>query len=84
MSSNLSAWLHTALRHTPARALYNIYRHAGLPQGDVYLDSYPKSGNTWLKMMLVSIILDPDASFDETEALIPAIGQQHSSIDHLE
>ncbi len=46
--------------------------------------SYPKSGNTWLKMMLASIICDEDTSFDKAEELLPSIGHPRPNHAYLD
>lgn len=44
------------LRQTPLRRLVMAYRHLGLRSTDVFLASYPRSGNTWLKSLISSAL----------------------------
>jgi len=49
-------------------------RHRGLLENDIFLASYPKSGNTWLKFMISTLFVDKDIGFDEAEELLPFVG----------
>jgi len=49
-------------------------RHRGLDPADVYLASYPRSGNTWLRFQLVEILAGRSAEFDNVNRLIPEMG----------
>jgi hypothetical protein len=54
-------------------------RHRGLTANDVFLASYPKSGNTWLKFLLCQLATKAEVDFQTAEELLPGIGhQQHS------
>lgn len=49
-------------------------RHFGLDSADVYLASYPRSGNTMLRFILAEILGGIPSSFDSIQRIIPEIG----------
>lgn len=62
-------------RSTPALRLPIVtYRHRRLVAADVFLASYPKSGNTWLKFMLASLLAGREIGFDHEPDLVPPVG----------
>lgn len=44
----------SALRRTPLRRAVMAFRHLGLRPEDVFLASYPRSGNTWIRSLISS------------------------------
>lgn len=44
------------LRRTPARRAVVSFKHRGLSACDVMLASYPRSGNTWVTLMLADLL----------------------------
>jgi len=42
-------------------------------KNDIYVISYPRSGNTWLRFMLGCYLLDRQISFKELEDILPSI-----------
>lgn len=50
-------------------------RHRGLNSSDVFVASYPRSGNTWLRFMLYEILVG-ESTFKNVHELVPDIGQQ--------
>lgn len=46
--------------------------------GDVVLASYPKSGNTWMRMMLSKLLSDGKASFDDLTHYVPELEELRS------
>ena len=50
-------------------------RHRGLRPGDVFLASYPRSGNTWLRFILASLLGKVDPSFEYVNQNVPYIGR---------
>lgn len=51
-------------------------RHRGLIPADVFVASYPRSGNTWLRFMLFEILLGQSPSFNHVDKVVPDIGKQ--------
>lgn len=49
-------------------------RHRGLDSDDVFLASYPRSGNTWTRFLLTEILSRESASFDNINQVIPEMG----------
>jgi estrone sulfotransferase len=73
----MSSALHQ-LRHyvskTKARVPVIWARHRGLNAADVFLGSYPRSGNTWLRFLLLEILTGKSAEFRRTNDLLPDVG----------
>jgi len=51
-------------------------RHRSLIPSDVFVASYPRSGNTWLRFMLFEILLGQSPSFNHVDKVVPDIGKQ--------
>jgi hypothetical protein len=51
-------------------------RHRRLIPADVFVASYPRSGNTWLRFMLFEILLGQSPSFNHVDKVVPDIGKQ--------
>jgi len=49
-------------------------RHLGLEVNDVFLASYPRSGNTMLRFPLAEILSGTPSSFDHVQRIVPEIG----------
>lgn len=64
------------LKRTRLRAAVMAYRHRGLRGEDVFLASYPRSGNTWIKSLICSCISgEAMTNFSDTvDPLIPIVG----------
>jgi hypothetical protein len=56
MNKPLSKKVIGVLRRTPLRRVLMAYRHRGITADDVFLASYPRSGNTWLKSLISSCL----------------------------
>ena len=53
------------------------YRHRGVGEADAFLLSYPRSGNTWLRLMLASLAQATSAAtFDNVRFIVPEVGGQ--------
>jgi hypothetical protein len=50
-------------------------RHRGLARQDVLVASYPRSGSTWLRFLLVELLTNRTAGFDRVNHLIPDVGR---------
>ena len=55
------------------RKYRNFLNMCFLDEKDYILASYPKSGNTWLKMMLVDIVYDVRVDFDSVDDYCPGV-----------
>ncbi|HKS75491.1 MAG TPA: sulfotransferase domain-containing protein [Terriglobales bacterium] len=66
------------LRHKIMRTSVRVpliwLRHRGLDSHDVFLASYPRSGNTWTRFLLTEILSRESASFDNINQVIPEMG----------
>jgi len=58
-------------------------RHRGLRPADVFVASYPRSGNTWLRFMLYEILVGQSSTFTNVHQLVPDIGKQGSALPVL-
>jgi hypothetical protein len=67
------------LRTTALREPWVWYRHRGLRENDVFIASYPKSGNTWLRFMLGQLLMQQEMDFDLAKPLIPIVGLHHNA-----
>jgi hypothetical protein len=61
---------------TKVRAPLIWLRHRGLDASDVFLASYPRSGNTWTRFLLTEVLAKESASFDNINFVIPEMGIQ--------
>jgi hypothetical protein len=73
MISNFRRLRHRVMR-TKVRAPLIWLRHCGLDANDVFLASYPRSGNTWTRFLLTEILAKESASFDNVNLAIPEMG----------
>jgi hypothetical protein len=61
------------------RPLVVRVRHAGLTDADVFLASYPRSGNTWAKFLLAGLLSGQDVSFGSSEEVVPMVGRHRDA-----
>ena len=54
-------------------------RHRGLQRSDVFVASYPRSGNTWLRFLLAEILAGHKIDFDNINRYIPELGRHRSA-----
>lgn len=59
---------------TRLRIPLDWYRHRGLRPPDVFVASFPRSGNTWLRFLLHEILTGTPAEFDNVPQTIPDVG----------
>jgi hypothetical protein len=59
---------------TGVRAPLIWLRHCGLDDSDIFLASYPRSGNTWTRFLLAEILAAKTATFDNVNRTIPEMG----------
>jgi hypothetical protein len=61
------------------RPLLVRYRHLGIADADVVLASYPRSGSTWLRFMVLEMLTGENADFDLVNKAIPYIGRHRDA-----
>ena len=75
------------LRHkiakSPVHQPLTWIRHRGLRPADVFVASYPRSGNTWLRFMLYEILVGQSSTFTNVHQLVPDIGKQGNAVPVL-
>lgn len=62
------------LRRSRLRLLATAVRHRRLTAGDVFLASFPRSGNTWVKFMLAELLSGTEVTFDSSDLVVPIVG----------
>lgn len=72
----LSRRLRHALSSSPLRAPLFWYRHLGLRPADVFLASYPRSGNTWLRFVLCDLLTGRSDRFEWVNRATAELGAQ--------
>ena len=58
-------------------------RYRSLRSQDIVLASYPKSGSTWLRMILIECVAGRTAEFDTLDVLSPPLGERSLSAGFL-
>jgi hypothetical protein len=64
-----------SLSKTPARAPLVWMRHRSFRTSDAFVGSYPRSGSTWLRFMLLEILAGRSSGFSNTNEMIPDVGR---------
>jgi hypothetical protein len=64
---------------TQLRKLLLFYRHIWLNDRYNVIASYPKSGNTWIRFILASLITGEEATFDNVCQIVPEIERFRSA-----
>lgn len=82
MVSKFRRMRHKIMR-TKVRAPLIWLRHRGLDASDVFLASYPRSGNTWTRFLLTEVLAKESASFDNINLVIPEMGIQSKAVLEL-
>jgi len=72
------------LRRKASRTVLRVpivgYRHRGLNSNDAFVASYPRSGSTWLRFLLLELLTCADgAGFENVNQMIPDVGGQAGS-----
>lgn len=69
------------LRYKAARTRLSVpliwLRHQGLNSKDVFLASYPRSGQHWARFQLSEILTRQPAEFDTLDNIVPPVGRHH-------
>ena len=63
---------------TAARAPLVWIRHRNFRPGDVFVGSYPRSGSTWLRFMLLEILAGQASGFSNTNEMLPDVGKHQT------
>lgn len=75
------------LRYKAARSRLNIpllwLRHRGLDSTDVFVASYPRSGQHWVRFQLFEILMNQSADFDSLDSTIPQVGEHGKALSIL-
>jgi hypothetical protein len=66
------------LSKTPARTPLVWIRHRGFHPTDVFVGSYPRSGSTWLRFMLLEILAGQASGFANTNEMLPDVGKHQA------
>ena len=66
------------LSKTPLRAPLVWMRHRGFRPADVFVGSYPRSGSTWLRFMLLEILAGQASGFANTNEMLPDVGKHEA------
>jgi len=53
-------------------------RHRGFRSTDVFVGSYPRSGSTWLRFMLLEILAGEASGFANTNEMLPDVGKHEA------
>ena len=67
-----------AFAKTAVRAPLVWVRHRNFRPGDVFVGSYPRSGSTWLRFMLLEILAGQASGFSNTNEMLPDVGKHQS------
>lgn len=81
LKTSRSMQLRRLLQRTPLRKIVVARRHRGLDDRDVFLASYPKSGNTWVKAMLGHMLAGAELEdFRDDNRFVPSVGLHESAL----
>ena len=62
------------VRRTGMVRLHKLRQHSGLRPEDAFIDSFPRSGNTWTRFVLTDLLRTEGGEFLEVQATIPRVG----------
>ncbi|MEM9657961.1 MAG: sulfotransferase domain-containing protein [Planctomycetota bacterium] len=81
MSTTLLERFRGRLRRTWAREALLRYRHWGIVEHDVFLACYPKSGSTWVRVMLARLLTGEDQQVSITDQrFIPGVKHRRRAL----
>ncbi len=66
--------LRRKLSRTALRKPLIWFRHHGFRPADVFLGSYPRSGTTWSRFVLLEILTGHEGGFDEVNGILHGVG----------
>jgi hypothetical protein len=75
--------LRSRLAKSPLHRPVSWFRHRGLNSRDVFLASYPRSGNTWLRFVLSELLTGTSIDFDNVDRFIPEMKWHGSAVPIL-
>ena len=75
--------LRARLAKSPLHRPVAWFRHRGLNSRDVFLASYPRSGNTWLRFVLSELLTGTSIDFDNVDRFIPEMKWHGSAVPIL-
>jgi len=81
-STNLRNFRAT-LAKSPVRRPLIWLRHRGLGASDLFLASYPRSGNTWLRLVLSEALTGKSIDFDNVDRFVPELKWHRGAIPVL-
>ena len=71
------------IRYRASKTRLNVpliwLRHCGLDRRDVFLASYPRSGQHWVRFQLFELLMKQSAEFDSLDSTIPKVGEHGKS-----
>lgn len=70
--------LRHSLSKTPVRVPLVWARHRGFRPADVFVGSYPRSGSTWLRFMMLEILAGHASGFANTNEMLPDVGKHET------
>jgi len=71
------------LSKSPVRRPLVWARHRSFNPGDVFVGSYPRSGNTWLRFMLFEVLVGQSSLFNNVNQLMPDVGKHDKALPVL-
>jgi len=71
------------LSKTPVRVPLVWVRHRGFRPADVFVGSYPRSGSTWLRFMLLEVLAGQASGFSNTNEMLPDVGKHEAGAEIL-
>ena len=78
----MTAMAQTLKYRLPLRRPLVALRHRGISRHDVFLASYPRSGSTWMRFMLVET-LGHQSDYENIREMIPPVGRQSKALARL-
>jgi Sulfotransferase domain len=75
--------LRRKLSKTGLRAPLIWLRHHGFRPADVFLGSYPRSGTTWSRFVLLEILTGHEGGFDEVNGVLHGVGYHATGVPVL-
>jgi hypothetical protein len=72
-----------SISKTPLRRPWVWYQHRGLNSNDEFLASYPRSGSTWLRFVLLEILTRNPAGFENVNQIIPELRRHRGVLSVL-